>query len=379
MVPKLIAPLLVTTQSALDDLVLRLQDEPLVAVDTESNSLYAYRERVCLIQISTRTGDWLVDPLALSDLSPLAPIFADPRIEKVFHAAEYDLMTMKRDFGFTFANLFDTRIAARIVPLKTFGLGALLEQYFDVQVNKRFQRADWSVRPIPREQLDYAQQDTHYLPALRDNMIDLLREHDRLVEAYEAFEMLCAIPPAEYHFDPDGYWNMTAARNFSRPQMAILRELYLLREKIAEQRDRPPFKVFSEQLLADIVNATPTSARELSAIRGMSHPQVNRYGTKILQAVQNGLNADPPIRPDRTPRIDAATLERFDALHEWRKAQAIQRGVESDVIVPKEALWALARNVPDRLEDLNAIPGLGPWKRQEYGSALIELLSKFRK
>ena len=379
MIPNLNAPTYVATESALHELVAQLQAEALIAVDTESNSLYAYHEQVCLIQFSTRTRDWVVDPLALPDLSVLAPIFSDPRIEKVFHAAEYDLMTMKRDFGFSFANLFDTRIAARIVALKAFGLGALLEDYFEVEVNKRFQRADWSIRPIPPEQLKYAQQDTHFLPALRDNMLDTLREHNRLQEATEAFEALTTVPASEHHFDPDGYWNINVARNFSRPQMAVLRELYLLREKIAEQRDRPPFKVFTDNLMADIVKAAPTTLRELSAIRGMSHPQVDRYGAKLLQAVQTGLNADPPARPDRTPRIDPATLARFDALHEWRKTQALKRGVESDVIVPKEALWALARTVPGRLEDLSAIPGLGPWKRQAYGPALIELLSKFGK
>src|SRR5258707_4438061 len=155
-------PILVSTPTALRVLVDELQKQSLIAVDTESNSLYAYQERVCLIQISTLDHDWLVDPLALDDLSPLAPLFASTAIEKVFHAAEYDLMCMKRDFGFTFNNLFDTMLAARIIGLKAFGLGALLEQYFGVQADKRFQRADWSQRPIPIEQVRYAQQDTHY-------------------------------------------------------------------------------------------------------------------------------------------------------------------------------------------------------------------------
>src|SRR5260370_31880065 len=149
MTVQLPAPTIISTLPDLQNLARLLQSESLIAVDTEWNSLYAYREQVCLIQISTRSQDWLVDPLALRDLSPLRPLFADPDIEKVFHAAEYDIMCMKRDFGFTFNNLFDTMFAARIVGLKTFGLGSLLETYFGLQFDKRYQRADWSLRPVP--------------------------------------------------------------------------------------------------------------------------------------------------------------------------------------------------------------------------------------
>src|SRR5690349_333581 len=176
MTSQLRSPVMVSSSRALSELARRLQDETLIAVDTESNSLFAYREQFCLIQISTRTEDWVVDPLALHDLSPFAPLFADPNIEKVFHAAEYDLMCMKRDFGFTFANLFDTMLSARMLGRKVIGLGNMLEEFFGIQVDKRYQRADWSIRPIPMEQLRYAQQDTHYLPALHDILVTQLTE-----------------------------------------------------------------------------------------------------------------------------------------------------------------------------------------------------------
>jgi ribonuclease D len=374
--PKLAAPVMVETNSALRELALRLRHEPLVAVDTESNSLFAYYERVCLIQISTRKQDWVVDPIAINDLSPLKEFFAAPHIEKVFHAAEYDIMCMKRDFGFTFNNLFDTMYAARILGLKAFGLGALLESYFNIQVDKRFQRADWSQRPIPREQLRYAQQDTHYLLALRDILRDMLYKEDRLIEAREVFAQLTEVPAAEHVFDPDGFWKINAARDFSRQQFAILRELYLLREQIASQRNRPPFKVITDETLAEVVKAEPTTIQELSAVSGMSHIQVEKNGSKILQAIQRGLRAKPPVRPDRSPRTDPATLTLFDALHEWRKMRAIQRGVESDVILPKDTLWALAKSVPQNAADLVSVYGLGPWKREQYGEELLAIIQK---
>jgi ribonuclease D len=369
------SPVIISSSQALRKLSRQLQDEPLIAVDTESNSLFAYYERVCLVQLSTRSQDWIVDPLAIPDMSPLGPLFADARIEKVFHAAEYDLMCLKRDYSFTFRNLFDTMISARIIGRKAIGLANMLEEFFGVQADKRFQRADWSVRPIPPEQLHYAQQDTHYLPALRDILLNLMQERGNLDEARDVFARLAEVPPAAHTFDPEGYWRINAARDFTRRQMAILRELYLLREDIAERRDRPPFKVASDEVLAGIVAAMPRNLTELGAVPGMSHGQVERYGNAILQAMQRGQRAKAPSRPDHNSRLDVVTMARYEALRDWRKTRAAERGVESDVIIPKEALWALARTPPRTLADLDSVPGLGPWKRDKYGAELIRLLA----
>jgi len=368
-------PIIIASQRDLRELARRLQDEPLVAVDTESNSLYAYRERVCLIQFSTRATDWLVDPLALDDLSALAPFFEDARIEKVFHAAEYDLMCLKRDFDFVFNNLFDTMVAARIIGRKAIGLGNMLEEFFGIQVDKRFQRADWSQRPIPAEQLKYAQQDTHYLPALRDILLDLLKQRGYLAEAREVFAQLQDVPPAVHSFDPEGYWRINAARDFTRREMAVLRELYLFRNQLAERQDRPPFKVFSDSTLATIVKDMPQTLADLDNISGLNRGHIARHGGALLRAVQRGQTAPLPPRPERGPRMDPATQARYDALHEWRKTRAAERGVESDVILSKEALLALARTPPHTAEELETVPGLGDWKRSQYGEELLRLLS----
>ncbi len=369
------SPVMVSSPRALLELARQLQDESLIAVDSESNSLFAYREQVCLIQFSTRAEDWVVDPLALHDLTPLAPIFADSRIEKVFHAAEYDLMCMKRDFGFEFDNLFDTMLSARILGRRAIGLGTMLEEFFGIQVDKRFQRADWSLRPIPTEQLKYAQQDTHYLPALRDILFEQLKQKGVLAEACEVFVRLTDVAPAEHSFDPEGYWRINAARDFSRRQMAMLRELYLARDELARRRNRPPFKIFGDDTLASIVKVAPRSLSDLVGIPGLNHGHIERYGSAILDAVQRGEKARLPPRPDRGPRTDSATLARYDVLRDWRKARAAERGVESDVIIPKETLWALARTPPQSLADLDQIPGLGPWKRDKYGDELLRLLT----
>lgn len=374
MTERLPPPKLVTTPKALNELSAALRDESLIAVDTESNSLFAYRERVCLVQLSTRRADWIIDPLTVEDLSPLGPIFADARIEKVFHAAEYDIMCLKRDYGFAFAALFDTMIAARIVGWKAFGLAAMLEEHFGIQLDKRFQRADWSLRPIPAEQLAYAQLDTHYLPALRDILHEEIRQRDGLDEAIEIFGALADTPAAAHSFDPEGYWNITAAQDLNRHQMAVLRELYLLRDEIARRRDQPPFKVMSDEALVAIVRSEPGSIHDLYALRGVGRGLAARFGPQILRAIARGMAARPPNRPERSPRMDPATLARYHALRDWRKARAAERGVESDVIIPKEAVLALARSVPRTLEELEHVPGLGPWRRSKYGDELLRVL-----
>jgi ribonuclease D len=369
-------PTIIAKPAELLQLVRLLEAEPLIAVDTESNSLYAYREQVCLLQISTRTQDFVIDPLAIKDLSPLGDIFANPNIEKVFHAAEYDVMCLKRDYQFIFANLFDTMISARILGRKQIGLGNLLEEFFGVQVDKRFQRADWSQRPIPPEQLRYAQHDTHYLPALRDILLDLMAQEERLEESREVFDGLCGLQPASYTFDPDGFWRLNNARDFSLRQLAVLRELYLLRNDIAQKRNWPPFKVMSDEALVNIVKANPQSMPDLYDVHGLSARVAERYSGAIFEALERGAMARLPKRPDSTPRLDPQAAARYDILHKWRKQRALDRGVESDVIIPKESLYALAKAPAHSLKDLERVPGLGPWKRNQYGEELIKLFEK---
>jgi ribonuclease D len=367
----------IDTQDGLVRLVETLSNEPLLAIDTESNSLYAYQERVCLIQLSTRTADYIIDPLVIDDLTPLAPLLAAEHIEKVFHAAEYDILCMKRDFGFTFANIFDTMVAARICGYKAVGLGSLLEGLANVDVDKSHQRDDWGKRPLSKESLHYAQIDTHYLPLLRDKFCEQLRTMNRLAEARETFAEICELPAAvPREFDADGYWRI-AQPNYLKPrQLLVLRELYHLRERIAQKRDVPPFRVMSNTVLLALALAAPASMNGLKAIRGFSGRQAKRYGTRILRAIKQGkLNREylTPPRPD-TP--DPAITERYAALHAWRKERALRRGVESDVIISKQTLWDLALKAPSTTGELQEIRGIGEWRLTYYGHEILDVLAQ---
>lgn len=373
-------PTYIDSAEKLAALVASLQGETLLAFDTESNSLYAYRERVCLIQLSTRSADYIVDPLEIEDMQPLAPIFADPTVEKVFHAAEYDLMCMKRDFGFTFTNLFDTMIAARVCGRKLIGLGNLLAERVGLAIDKSHQRDDWGRRPLPPDSLLYAQTDTHYLPMLRDYFLEELVTLDRLEEAYEAFRDVSRVPAARREvFDPEGYWRMSLPNNLTRREAAILRELYAMRERIAQERDVPPFKVFADKTLMVVAQRAPSSMNELRPIEGMSPPQLRRYGKTLLDAVAIGMHAKLPTPPTPAPPTDPTVVERYAALREWRKTRALERGVESDVIISKDALWMLAERAPQSIDDMDDVPGLGPWRREVYGAEILEVIRRYRR
>ena len=370
---------LVTTPAKLEMASAALAAESLIAVDTESDSLYVYFEKVCLIQFSTRTADFVVDPLAFSkNVEPLRPIFADARIEKVFHAAEYDILCMKRDYTFTFANLFDTMIAARILGWKNVGLGSILQERFGIGLNKKMQRADWGHRPLTDEHVDYAREDTHYLLGLRDMQIQELERLERIEEAREEFERLTRIEPTPRQFDPEAYWNITGARDLDKAGLGILRELYRWRESQARREDRPPFKILSDSTMLHLADAHPGSMREMHSISGISSYLMQRYSRAILEAVAHGRaspqNTPPKPHARTEPPLDNPARDRMSKLKEWRKKRAIERGVESDVIVSNDVLMSLARKNPRTLENLIAVSGLGLWKANAYGEELLKVL-----
>jgi ribonuclease D len=370
----------IDTPDDLQRLADHLAGESLLAVDTESNSLHAYQEQVCLIQLSTRTADYIVDPLRIPSLDALAPLMASSNLQKVFHAAEYDIMCMKRDFGFEFCNLFDTMAAARVCGFQSVGLGSLLQEYAGVRLDKSHQLDNWAQRPLPPGSLKYAQADTHYLPMLRDEFMKQLRHMGRLEEAQEFFDEICRLEPAGHReFDPDLFWRVGLPNMLGTQELQILRELCRLREDIAQDEDKPPFRVLSNNMLVGIARNAPTTTRQLRDVREVGGRHVRLYGERILDAVERGLAAKSlPERP-QPPVPDPVITERYTALHTWRKSRANQRGVESDIIISKQALWDMAYQPPSCMDDLRAVPGIGPWRLQTYGTEILAVLRDFER
>lgn len=370
-------PIFVDRERALQELLTAARQAPTIGVDTESNSLYAYYHQVCLIQISLPGADYVIDPLTV-DVKPLGTLFADPACEKIFHAAENDILGLKRDHQFTFANLFDTMLAARIMGWAQAGLAGILATKFGVTLDKSLQRANWGHRPLEPDLLAYAKLDTHYLLPLRALQEQALKECGRWEEAKEAFERISTVEWVDKPFDPNGFWSIAGARDLSSQELTVLQALYLFREDQAQRENRPPFKVLDQHSLVALSRAQPATSNDLGRVRGMTTHQVRRYGAGLLDAVKRGRSAPPPApprRPDSNGRPDPRTVERYDALRAWRSDRARQRGVDSDVIFTNDQLMAIARQAPKNVNALQTLGIMGPWKLGEYGEAIIQALA----
>ncbi|NLH00094.1 MAG: ribonuclease D [Chloroflexi bacterium] len=373
MVSSLIDPIWVASPQALERLVEQLSQESRIAVDTESNSLFAYREQVCLIQFSTEQLDFLVDPLALRDLSILGPIFSDPLIEKIFHAAEYDLICMKRDFGFEFNNLFDTMHAARILGRPGLGLGTLLEEEFQIQVDKRMQRANWARRPLSPEMMMYARMDTHFLIPLREILGEQLRESGRLELAEEDFRRLTRVPAGSHENGSMSCWRIPGMQDLTPRQAAVMVELCAYREERARAANQPPFRILPNQVLLKIAQAMPRKRGELNHVAGLSPKLLDRHAPGLLAAVERGIVGPPAYRPvSKRPSDDV--LWRLDSLRTWRKQTARSLGVESDVVLPRDVLETIAVRNPRSLDELAEIMVDLPFRLRRFGREILEAL-----
>ena len=299
------APIWISSAANLDLMQRELNKHKHLAIDTESNSLYAFQEQVCLIQISIPGSDYLVDPLALRDLSPLSSLFSNEKIEKTFHAAEYDLLCLKRDFGFDIHNIFDTMQAARILGYRAVGLNHLLNEKYNISLDKRFQKADWARRPLPPDQLNYARMDTHYLLDLRDEFHSELQKSKLWELAKEEFHRISICCEKNVESEIPAWQRINGANKLSPSQIPILKELSEWRTLQAERMNRPVLKVISNKLLCAIAQAKPMRIEDLQSV-GLSVRQTQMFGKEIIAAIIAGIEIQSnhsPSHPRQTRNI----------------------------------------------------------------------------
>jgi len=368
----LLPPVWVNTNPLLQKMIDDLVTQSRVAVDTESNSLHAFREQVCLAQISSTNADYLIDPLVLKDLSALAPIFSNPKIEKIFHAAEYDLVCLRRDFGFSFANLFDTMHAARVLGYPAVGLDRLLNDKFKIQTDKRHQKANWAARPLTKEQIHYARLDTHYLFDLRDVLEKELREKGRLEFAQEDFTRACLFDEQKQKTNGESWERFSSRKDLSLRDLTILAQLCKWRDIEAEKLNRPVYKVIMDDTLVMVSKNLPQHKVDLSAL-GLSEKQIHLWGDGVLSAVRQG-GAAPLVTRKQVEVRNDAFLRRLEKLKVWRKKIGLEMGVESDVILPKPYLSAMAENPPKDMTELAVIMKETPSRVEKYGAQILKLL-----
>ncbi len=376
-------PILIEDDSNFRELLRDLRDQDEIAIDTEADSFFNYREKVCLIQITVEDRDYLLDPLADFDLSDLGEILADPSKTKVFHDGEYDVLILKRDYGFDFAGLFDTRVAAAALGETNPGLASVLRDHFGVELDKSMQRSDWSHRPLSNKQIDYARLDTRYLIPLMHRQRAKLDEIGRMRIIEGECRRLEALAPTERVFNPDEFMRVKGARDLDPLGLRCLRELFVMRNAEAESRDRPPFKVLGNQLIIALANMRPRSMRELIEIPGLSPRSARRMGDAILGALESGVEQGPMTDLPHLPARDGTGVlreeeyELHDRLRSWRKIRAEKIGIDSSLILNRLVLLRLASERPKDRAELAAIEGLQEWQAEDFGQEVLDLIAKF--
>jgi len=353
-----------------------------IALDTEGASFHRFVDRIYLLQLSTRQHHAVIDPLPIGVPSGLGALLEDPSVEVVFHDADYDLRLLQQDYGWQVRTIFDTRIAAQLLGYTAFGLAALLERFFDVKLDKKHQRADWSMRPLTGGMLDYAAQDTRFLLQLKDQLAAELDRTGRTAWAREEFGLL---EGTRWQDEAPGtaYFRVKGARDLNRRELAVLRELVPWRDAVAGSLDRATFRVLGNEQLLDIARTQPRTRDALAKVKGMPRAVLEQRGEELLDAVKRALavpEAELPKFPraarwDRDPEFDA----RVSALKTARDAAAKRLQLDPGILCSRDRLEAVARRNPATVEEVAEVNELRRWQVAELAEAFVEALAPHRK
>lgn len=376
-------PTLVQDAAGLRELVKELGSAHDVAVDTEADSLYSYRERVCLIQVTANERDWLVDPLSGIDLSPLGSVMADPARRKIFHDGEYDILSLKRDHGFRFRNLFDTRVAAATLGSKTPGLATVLLERFGVTLDKSMQRSNWGQRPLSEKQVRYARLDTHFLIRLMHEQVPELVRTGRDVIVHSECQRLEAIEPPAHSFDAEDFARIKGARALNPMERQVLRELFILRDSLSSEANEPPFRVLNNETLIALAIAQPRWRAMLAQVHGFSPRQARKFGDRVLEAIARGLELGPlqrfptPANREGMDDLDEETVELHERLKQVRKVVAEETGIDAAYVLNRHVLRRITIERPVDLPALARVEGVHGWQVERFGNRIVDVLARF--
>ena len=368
----------IDNQRDFDDAMARVAAQPVVSVDTEADSLHSYFDKVCLIQMSTADEDLIIDPLRKFDLTKFGEILANRDITKILHGADYDLRILNRDFGFTIANLVDTMVCSQLLGYEAFGLAALLDRHFGFKVDKKHQRADWAMRPLPPDMLDYAATDTRHLVALADRLREELKALGRWEWAVEEFGRLEQIRFNEKDSDEEPFRRLKGLGALDRRSLAVVRALYDYRDGLAREADRPPFKIFSNDLIFEVAKIKPLATHDFNAIKGVSGYHRGRYGRDVVRLVKEALAIPDEELPEKSEAKtwlrDRELEARIDRMKKARDKIARDLKVDASVLAPRHILLTVAQTQPQEPSDLDQVSVMRNWQKALLGQALIDAL-----
>jgi len=369
---------MIGSRHELENFVRIIETEKVVGVDLEADSMYHFKEKVCLIQMAAPNINVLIDPLAVEDLSLLKPIFKRSDICKIFHGADYDVRSLYRDFCITIDNLFDTELASRFLGFPESGLEAVLKKKFDVTLDKKFQRKDWSRRPLPPDMIAYAAEDARYLLPLAESLKAELDEKNRLEWVYEECELLSKVRPNSVNNQPL-YLNFKGAGKLDSRSLAVLEALLGFRREIARIKDKPLFKIFGNRSLFELAGKKPLNLKQLEKTGALSARQIRMYGRGLLTVMQDAMSLSEdelPVYPrkKKARRVSLAVAGRVKAIKNWRDKQAQRLAIDPALICSKALISAVAVQRPLKISELESIKEMKNWQRNEFGRDIVRVL-----
>lgn len=375
---------MIDTQDELDALVDRLADVPVLAIDCEMDSMFAYRTSLCVVQVGDGRREVLIDAMADLDRGGLSELLAGPDRITVFHGGENDIGLLRAQWGCSFTRIFDTMAASQVLGHDGVGLAAALKRHFDVHVSKKFQKADWRVRPLPTDQAEYARMDVRHLIELCDILVDELEELGRVEEAESEFERIRAATYEPKPFDPDGWGRCKSVKKLEPSHRGAFRELFLARDAIASRRNWAPYRVMQESTMADLARRAPKDVDALRGVRGVSKRLRDDDLGALFEAVRRGREAGeiaiPRSKKPWAPGQVAGTpmtpeqQALFDKLRDWRGRRAKTRGVDVARVATNALLASIVRAHPTSHDELADVEGMEPWRMREYGDDLTKIL-----
>lgn len=356
-------------------------NEPAIAIDLEADSMFHYHERVCLLQLASPSQCLVIDPLKVKDLSLLHPLFADGRIQKVLHGADYDVRSLHRDFGIRIHNLFDTQIACRFLGYHGTGLEAVLQARFGICLNKKYQKKDWSRRPLPDTMVAYAVQDVLYLLSLADTLTAELKRLGRMAWVREECNLLTQVRFEAADQTPL-FLKFKGAGRLRARGLAVLEALLQFRDQAARQQDRPHYRIIGNEAMMKLALARPATLPRLEKLKILSPKQLRRYGGEVVRVVQQALalpDEQLPVYPRKKQRRPSpAVPQRVKALKTWRDRRAGQLGLDPSLLLNKALLNSLAIQNPRSVDQLAGVADLKSWQRASFGDEILAALQKVR-
>ncbi|WP_321493987.1 HRDC domain-containing protein [uncultured Desulfobacter sp.] len=369
----------VTTDKELAHMCLELEPCDIIGVDLEADSMHCFSEKICLIQIAGLNRAWLVDPFLVSDFSPFSRILENPGIIKVFHGSDFDVRSLDRELSVEIENLFDTEIACRFLNIQERGLGALLKSFFNIDVDKKYQKVDWSKRPLKDDMIAYSVGDVATLVQLHDLLKDRLEKMGRLAWAQEEFDLQARVKYESNHSRPL-FKRFKGAGKLDNRSLAVLEHLLAVRLALAEKKDLPPFKIMSNQSIMAMVQHRPTSIDTVLKRQVLSPKQAGMYGQLCVEAIETALalpHRELPSYPKiRMPRKTPQILNRIDELKKMRETASRTLAMEPGFLINNNTIAAVATANPLTLDALGQIPGMRRWQVEALGDQILDTLSR---